>query len=342
VRTLGVLLPTSNDDLSLTQALFNGVRIAVDAHNASGDGSSLIRIVFRRSDRRNYDELMSEFASLDVAAVLGPLYSQEAVDAARSAERNGVVLITPLATDEGVTLEREFVFQANPTATMRGRAIARFAVENLRHSQLGVIAEYGNALSERMAEGFEDEALRLGADMRFVMMLPSATAWFRLGDRIVRDSLAGVQAIYLPITGGQARSLIKAAMDEFDNLDLALRLLGNKEWNDLPSKSQPSRYNAVYTNDFHVSAGDSRVVVFDREYELLAQAQPNELAYVGYDLAQYVIYLVTAGSDRPLNEALRAAPPYNGLALRLDFRAGNVNSAMFFERYRNGQSELLY
>ena len=339
---LGVLLPMSNDDLSLTQALFNGVRVAVEAHNASGDGRSPIRIVFRTSDGSDYDRVMEEFAGLGAAAVLGPLYSRQAVDAAAAAERNQVVLITPLATDERVAADREFVFQANPTATMRGRAIARFAVENLRHSQLGVIAEDGNALSERMAEGFEDEALRLGADVRFVMMLPSATGWFRLGDRLVADSLAGIQAIYLPITGGQARSLIKAAMDEFDNLEVQVRLLGNKEWNDLPSKSQPSRYNAVYTNDYHVAVGDVRVEEFSRAYEAIGAEEPNELAYVGYDLTQYLIYLMTSGSNRPLNEALRDAAPYNGLALRLDFRAGNVNSAMFFERYRNGVSELLY
>lgn len=340
--TIGVLLPMSNDDISLTQSLFNGIRLAVDAHNASGDGATPVKMVFRQTNGADYDVLMREFAEMGSAVVIGPLYSRAAVSAAAVAERYGVTLVAPLATDERVAVDREHVFQANPTGTMRGRAIARFAVENLRHSKLGLITEDGNALSERMAEGFEDEVLRLGAEMTFSISLPSATGWFRLGDRLVADSLTGTQAVYLPITGGQARSLIKAAMDEFDNLDVPLRLLGNKEWHDLPSRLQPSRYNAVYTTDFRLNEDDARVDVFRGAYERLAESEPNELAYVGYDLAQYILYLLTAGSDQPLHIAFRQAAPYTGIALRLDFDGGNVNRAMFFQRYRNGQEESLY
>ncbi len=340
--TLGVLLPDSDDNISLTQSLFNGIRIAVDAHNATGDGSFPVRLVFRSSGSNDYDAVFNDFATTGADAVIGPLYSSEAVAAAASAERFQIPLVAPLATDERVAAGRRFVFQANPTPAERGRAMARFAVESLRHSQLGIIAEGGNELSERMAEGFEDAALELGAELLFIELLPSSTSWFRIADRVRSDSLYGAQAIYLPITGGQARSLIKAAMDGLDNLDMQVRLLGNKEWHDLPSKMQPSRYNAVYTNDFHLADSDPRVEAFQSTYVALTGEEANDLAFVGYDLAQFLVYALTSATELPLHEYLPQAAPYAGIALRLDFSDGNVNRALFFERYRNGRSELLY
>jgi hypothetical protein len=219
--------------------------------------------------------------------------------------------------------------------------MARFAVQSLRHSQLGIVAEESNELGERMAEGFEDEARRLGASLRFFTMLPSATSWFRLNDYLVADSIIGVQAVYLPIVGEQARSLIKAAMDGFDNLDVPMRLLGNKEWHELPSSAQASRYNAVYTTDFLASEEDPRVQEIRTAYSMIADSEPNNLTFVGFDLASYVAYLLTSGSDEPLHQALREAAPYQGVALRFDFRASNVNNAIYIMRYRDGVAELV-
>ena len=341
VISVGILLPTADADIALTQSLFNGIRLAIDAHNASGSGSAPIRMVFRSSGKGSYAEVLREFGDMRVAAVLGPMYSTEAAEAAPYAEANRVTMVAPLATDEGIAERREYVFQANPTGFVRGRAMARFAVQSLRHSQLGIVAEESNELGERMAEGFEDEARRLGASLRFFTMLPSATSWFRLNDYLVADSIIGVQAVYLPIVGEQARSLIKAAMDGFDNLDVPMRLLGNKEWHELPSSAQASRYNAVYTTDFLASEKDPRVQEIRTAYSMIADSEPNNLTFVGFDLASYVAYLLTSGSDEPLHQALREAAPYQGVALRFDFRASNVNNAIYIMRYRDGVAELV-
>jgi len=338
--SIGIMLPTSDEDVFLTQSMFNGIRIAVDQHNATNPDVP-VRMVFRESRPGQYDATMAEFADDGVVAVIGPLYSSEAVDAAEAAEDRRIVMIAPLATDEGVSNRRDYVFQANPTGAMRGRAMARFAVESLRHSKLALIGEDGNELSERMAEGFEDEALRLGAELQFVEMLPATTSWMRLGDHIEADTLIGVQAVYLPITGGQARSLIKAAMDAFDDMDVPLRLLGNKEWHELPSRVQASRYNTVYTTDFHLLETDPRVETIRSEYGQIADTEPNDLAFVGYDLARYLTHLMSTRGRQPMHEMLREAPPYNGVAQRFDFREGNVNSAIFFLRYQDGRAELL-
>ena len=43
--------------------------------------------------------------------------------------------------------------------------MARFALEDLQVRTVGIVTEQGNGISERMAEGFQEEAHRLGADV---------------------------------------------------------------------------------------------------------------------------------------------------------------------------------
>jgi hypothetical protein len=73
------------------------------------------------------------------------------------------------------------------------------------------------------------------------------------------------------------------------------------------------------------------------------------LAVVGYDVTRFVQEAATklkvAGQDSSdpvqLADAIRAAPPFDGIGIRLDFRGGQVNQAMFYHRYRDGRVELL-
>ena len=340
VLQIGVLLPTTADDISLTQALFNGFRLAVDQHNESDDGKNLVRMVFAPSTG-TMEETFQDFSDAGVTLVFGPLYSREAVEAARLAEEHGIVMLTPLATDEDVSDGLRFVFQANPTPSMRGRLMAKFAVESLTMDELAVVAEYNNSLSERMAEGFQDEVERLGKNLRVVKMLNGSNGWFRLADELKEDSLAGIDAIYLPITGGKAPSLIKAAMDNVDRLGLTVKLLGNKEWDGLSNRTQASKYLATYTNDYYVDSENPLVEAFRSTYETLASEEPNQLAFVGYDLGRFLTRVLVTDDGRDLMERIRFAPPFQGLAVKVNFGGGNVNQAMFYERYRNGRTELL-
>ena len=44
---------------------------------------------------------------------------------------------------------------------------------------------------------------------------------------------------------------------------------------------------------------------------------------------------------RPLIERIHAAPPFEGLSIRLDFAEGNVNEALYYHRYVDGAVTLM-
>lgn len=344
VIRLGLLLPLGGNDAAPSQQLFNGIRLAVDEHNAAGGRNRPVQMLFRDTDRdpQQTAAAVAELARAGADVIVGPLFSDEAKAAARAAEDAGVVLVAPLATDEEVSDGRRYVFQANPTIEMRGRLMARFALRGLRMETLGVVAQYDDqAISERMAEGFQDEALRLGGETVFYQVLPDAGAWGRLGDYVSADTLSLVDGVYMPVAGGSAVRTIGSALSELDRLGVETRVLGNSRWHDLPMNTQASIYRTTYTNDFYVDPADGAVAAFQERYRDLAGQAAERLPFVGYDVTRYLLGLLNEASDAPLGQRLREAPTYQGLGMRIDFAGGNVNEAMFYFRYRDGRLELL-
>ena len=344
---LGIALPMTEREEAFSQALFNGIRLAVEDFNADPDQQRAVQMVFADTEndpataRRAVTRLASE-DSVDV--IIGPLFSSEAIAAARAAEQEGIVLMAPLATEEDVTAGRRYTFQANPTISMRGRVMAQFAIRDMRLASFGLVAERGtNSISERMAEGFQDEVFRLGGDVAFYELLDARRTWAELADAVGADTLRSVEALYLPIDGRGAAQLAQGSLRSMAQAGVQPRILGNTRWSDLNDASLAGAFRVTYTTEQYVDTSDPDIRTFRDRYENLAGEEPDRLAYVGYDVARYLLqHLVDhRETGTPLVDVVQTAPRYEGLATRLDFRQSNVNQAMFIMTYRNGERRLL-
>ena len=334
---LGIVLPIASRDGYLGQALFNGLRIAVDEHNASGGRP--VRMVFRDSRttgdgaRQAVEAVVAEGAD----AIVGPLFSDEAEPAGAAAEAARVVLLAPLATDERVSRGRRYVFQANPTFPARGRAMARYVTGRLGLSRLGVASQRGEFGAD-MAAAFAAEARRLGASVAFEESLASADDWADLDREVGASTLGAVEAVYLPVTGRDAPRYAADALRSLDALARAPRPLGNTEWEGLSaSTDRATRLGAVFTQDFFVAPGAADA--FGRRYRQLAGIGQDRLALIGYDLGRFL--LAQVGQEGGLADAIRSAPRFDGVANRYSFGGGQVNEALYVLGFRDGQAVLL-
>lgn len=342
---LGVALPTNGSDLPFTQALFNGVRLAVDEHNEANPERP-VRMVFRDTEGspRGARLAVEGLARNGVEIAVGPLYSEEAIAAGEAAEAERLTLVAPLATDANVSAGRDYVFQANPTFEQRGMTMARYATETA--SPIGVVARTGT-FGATMAEAFRSEIERLGGTVPFVVMLPSEESWYRLPE-ILGDSLQLVEGVYLPVTGARASERAAGALRGLDQLVLpggrdGLRVFGNTEWGQLEtSRERASDYNAAFTSDFFVDDNSASVEVFAERYSDLAGVAPDRLAFAGYDVARFVLeQLAERRTEASVADALRRARPFAGLGHRIYFAGGSVNEAMFILGYRDGRLVVL-
>jgi len=413
---IGVALPMTDKYVALSQAMFNGIRLAIDEHNglrrryvspsglrassdsfdvaqtadvyndslAQADGQVTVttatdtvrvdslQIVTEQASRPDWIAKMhfrhtkgtpeGAKAAVDslvrrdeVDVILGPLFSRTARAAGSVAERNRTLFVAPLATDESVSEGRDFVFQTNPTISLRGRIMARFTSESLLTDAASIVYEQGATNSEQMAEGFREEAKKRGLKIPFTLRLESARGWSQLPEVIEEDStitdsmFASTEAFYLPVTGRNATGKIQDALTGFGRLNTSARILGNSYWHGLSVVKEASKFTATYANDFNVQAKRPEVQRFIRRYRLLTGDTPDNLssvreqrlAYTGYDVADFLLTTLTPSVTRPDPADLRAASVYEGLGMRIDFKEGNVNRAMFFHRYRNNRVELL-
>ena len=348
VIQLGILLPPAEgESAAQTQALFNGVHLAVEAANEAGGRP--IRMIFREagSNAGDTQQAASSLIQAGADAIIGPLFSEQAEAAGQVAEEAGVVLMAPLATDPAVSRDRRYVFQANPSVSMRGRLMARFVVNSLiTVDQLGVIGQADNSTSEQLASSFREEIERLGKQLVFYKMLPNAMGWRNLASQIGADTVQQANAIYMPIAGNDAETLVSAALGSLDRIDERVRVLGNSAWHGIPVKQQASKHSTTYANVFYVDEGEGQVQSFRRRYEALAGRPPSggvaeRLAYTGRDVARFLITSLQKEADQPLPETLHEQPPYQGLGIRLNFENSNMNEALFYLRYRNGQAQVL-
>ena len=346
---LGLVLPAGPDDRPLAQAMLNGVRLAVEQYNGAAPARP-VQIVFRDTDGDAAGAQSATQSALDAGAdlVIGPLYSFEAEPAAAVAERAGVPLVAPLATEEAVAAGRRFVFQVNPPFAERARVIARYATDELGLQALGTIAEpdgYGRA----MADAFTDEARAREAEVPLDFRLASARDWFRLPDVLQAEMLAGLDALYLPTVGDQAAEHAAASMRGLEEIGVVPRPLGNEGWDGLQaSRARAAKHQVVFTEAFHVDGRSPDAARFQEAYLRLAGAAPDRLAYAGYDTATFLL-----GVLRPLRsadgltgqrlaDAIRQAPRHDGLGHRLHFAGGQVNEALFLlgygtRRYADGR-----
>ncbi len=338
---LGVILPATGDSGYLAQALFNGVRLAVDSYNARVPRRP-VRLVFRDTEgsAAGASVAMNLVVREGAEAVIGPLFSEEAISAASVAERAGVVLLAPLATEEGVSAGRRFVFQANPTFSMRGRAMAHFAVEDLQLSRLGVLAETGS-YGEVMARGFQDEAAALGAQVLLARSIP-ADDWERLPTVVGVGTMAQVEAVYLPVTGSDGAQHAAEALRGMEEMSLegVVRTLGNTEWEGLEaSRARASRFGTYYTADFYLD--DEASSDFVGRYRDLSGIPADRLALIGHDTAVFILNQISGGVEGTLADKIRNARLHRGLAHKIDFGGGQVNRSLFIMAYRNGAAEFV-
>lgn len=370
---LGIALRLDGEQSVLAQALFNGIRLAVEEANGAVDLDPLtsaldgglddlafltpleeerrpVQMIFEDGGDgpADVEEAMERLAAENVDFIIGPLFSEDAIAAARVAERNDVVMIAPLATQDAVSEGRSYVFQANPSVTTRGRAMARFADRSLGLKGISVLAQGRSDLSLRMAESFRAEAERRNLNVPFFHAVDTPSDLIDWVEETQTDSLYAESSedepfdgVYMPFSGSGVGRDIRHALGSLQRGGLDVRALGNAEWHGSVAPSQGGPFNAVYSNDFLVDDGRSEVRTFQARYEALSGEGPDRLAFVGYDVTQFVLQALDEERGATLRDHLRSTPVFEGLGMRIAFEGQSVNQALFFHRVRFGQVDRL-
>jgi branched-chain amino acid transport system substrate-binding protein len=340
---LGVILSLGDDERIPSQQLFNGIRMAVDLHNQDPQNRP-VRMLFRdiSGSPERTARVVTDLKNAGADAIIGTLFSDRAVAAAEASDREGIVFVAPMATDERVSQGHPYTFQANPTMQARGRAMARFAVNGLRLDSLAVITVADDrGVGERLADGFIQQASELGAQINLIQLLDSEADWFTLPDTLSADTLRMVRAVYVPMTAGDAPQRAGRILSAFDRFGRNVRLLGNASWHDLPQKASASRYMMTYSKDFFPDLTSQEFLQFGWAYRALSGQDVGRLGVSGFDTTRFLLEALSRQDSRTLVDRIRNMPEWEGFGTRIHFAGSNVNQALYYHRYRDGQLTLI-
>ena len=153
---IGVLLPLTGENAE------NGLNILRGIKTAFNEQPSKIRQIFKltiidnESDQVKTVKEMIKFAEdPSVMVVIGPMMSDNATSAAAIANSTGLPMISPTATKDGIAGIGSFSFQANSDLTVRGKALAKFAIVSLGLKRIAILSpanDYGKQMTDSFAK----------------------------------------------------------------------------------------------------------------------------------------------------------------------------------------------
>lgn len=342
---IGVALPDSEDEniLDVSRSMYYGLSLAVEEFNRRNDNRK-IALHYANPDGELHgpEHVMTGFAwNHNVDMVIGPLFSESAFRMTALAEQYQIPLITPLANSDTLNLDNPYVYQINPTFSERGRAMARFAVNELGLRNLAIISERFTP-AEQEAHAFRDEATRLGANFVHIFNsnyeargydVSQVTPWFA-GDTLYVDTevveLKPVDGLFLAAGSAGAANLIDLVITDLEATRSTVTVLGNEEMGNVEMSAQRlRRLNIYYPETFHTDEGRDDVKNFRVDFQNHAGMDANRFAFLGYDVATYLFKtLEEVHNPARLKDAIKRQPEHNGLTIKIDFNNGHVNRGM--------------
>ena len=157
--TIGVLLPLTGEHSENGLNILRGIKTAYDEQPEEVRKNIKLTIIDNESDQVKTVRSMIRFAEdPSILTVIGPMISENATAAAAVANSYGLPMISPTATKEGISGLGSYSFQANSDLTVRGRALATFAVDSLGLKRIAILSpadKYGKEMTDSFAYEFD-------------------------------------------------------------------------------------------------------------------------------------------------------------------------------------------
>ncbi|MEQ9092139.1 MAG: ABC transporter substrate-binding protein [Balneola sp.] len=341
---IGVALPSfdiNSDNYEIPQHLYFGIQTAVEEFNANHPDKK----VFINFSRTNVDSIQPEDIlnhlvwNKDVDVVIGPLFSDVAKSFSDLAEVYEVPVITPLANSDSLSIANNYMFQTNPTFGVQGKKMAHYAVNSLGLDTVAVLAEM-DALGEASALAFRHEAERLGAFVQHFFLkdlesdgydISEYTAYLSKTDTLVPSP--GLKAIYAPFTGAAAPTLIRNLLTDLEASRSDYILLGSEEWADTDLENIRLPETSIhYTQSFEIRYGETDVEEFASNFRLRFQTEPNQFAFIGYDVTKFILSTLNrVGNPDLLKQGLHELKNYRGLSGYFGFDSEHINQKVLIK-----------
>ncbi|MBI4775245.1 MAG: penicillin-binding protein activator [Deltaproteobacteria bacterium] len=345
-RRIGCALPLSGPLEPYGTRVLNGVLLALNAFNPELR-EKMPRLIVRdtKGSPETSDRVIRDLAENEhVLSVIGPLGSDSASAAARTAQELGIPIVVMSQVD-GVTEIGPFVFRNSLTPSMQVRNLIRYVA--LMHGVERFAVLYpDNEFGWRMLKSFQEEIRaqdkRITAQEPYdsntsdfsapVRRLIGEERWAAYARELERskhkkkkpDLTLDFDALFIP--DDYRKMLLIAPQLAFHDAENVV-LMGTNLWDSpvLAEKVGEHLNKAVFVADYFRKEDDEQAKSFETEYERAYGNKPDFFAALGYDTMNILISLLGKGltEDRTtLRDQLAGLRNFPGLTGYTSFGPG--------------------
>ena len=255
--------------------------------------------------------------------ILGPDYSDEAVEVGVVAQEHGIPMMTTYPTNPKVTRNGNFSFQGAILDPDQAKIMAKFATQELKAITAAVLTETGDSYSEELSEAFIENFETQGGTVAIQQFYEMGTADFTAQLTEINAVDPAVDIIFLAGLGYEFPLAVKQAKSK--KFGIAATFLGGDGWDrpDLVEIGGTALEGSFFANHFSPDAQLSELGnLFVNLYTEKFGIAPNSPAALGFDSTNIVI------------EAMRRTTDLTPAAIRDEIEATqNYNGAMMLSRF---------
>lgn len=301
---IGQVASLTGDTATFGVSSDEGVRLALDEINSGTKVLGKPVKLATEDDRSLSDEAKTAAEKLinrdHAVAIIGEIASSRSIAMAPVCQDAKVPMLSPGSTNKKVTEVGDFVFRACFIDPFQGRAMAEFALNNLKLKKFAVLyavnSDYSTGLKDVV-----DQAVKAGGGE-----IVETESYSEKSDKDFRSQLtkirnANPQAIFVTGYYQEAGLIAQQARD----LGITVPLIGGDGWDsDQLVKVGKDAINGCYfTNHYSPDEKRPEVQAFVKAYEARYKNQdgspkvPDAMAILGYDAMKLMAHAINqAGS----------------------------------------------
>ena len=344
---IGVMLPlnySKNQPQSRTPVseILEGIKFAVSRYNRTHGNKIGLLIRDTKRDKDRIKDIADEFEGIpSLKIVIGPVFSDEVIAAGNAFKGSNIKIISPTATDNLLASRNNNIFQANPSFSARGKAMADYLFFVERKNNVAVLNS-SLGYSGNLADAFIREFRLLGGDVLAHQVFPpnSIQITQQINQlNVFRDTL---EAIYAPISDKNDAPVILSSL-VLDSLYVPM--YGNQDWfsaKGLETSTTLSN-DLKITSDFFIDYKDPGYVTLNREFSSQTNMEANRNVLYGYDTAEYILSAINSSNndtDR-INKILNSQKKMKGFHNNISFNDEHVNMYLNILKYQSGLYQLV-
>lgn len=319
-----------------------GVDLAVKEINGKGGvlGRPLKIIKLdNKSTLQGSKRAAAEAAELDVAAVVGAVWSSHSIAMAPILQKAGIPMLTPSSTNPKVTLAGDYIFRACFTDDFAGKVAAGFAYRDMNAKRAAILKNVSNHYSMDLAGFFKQSFEDRGGQVVYEGKYKEKTSDF--GELLEPLRACDADVVFLPGYAQDSALIMKQAA----SLEIRARFLGGDGWfgkmHEIGGKSIEGAYYCAQWHTDLPSPGTRKFVGhYQKNHGKRLRGYIIPLAYDAIMLLSRAI--ADAGStDRgKIRDALASIRGYRGVTGEYTFDefGDPKNKPVVILKFENGNS----